>query len=501
MGLLIHLDRKSGRALFGQIFEQVAELIRSGALEPGERLPATRALAQSLGVNRSTVMRAYEELWVAGYLESRPGSYTLVRRRMELAGGRSGPVRGLIPWEERTAAGAGEVLAAAAREAALLAGAERSGIINFVPLSPDSRLFPLDDFRRCMGQVLAEQGQSLLQYGDPLGYAPLRKLIARRMNLHGVSLAASEVMVTAGAQGGLDIVLKLLLEPGAGVVVESPSYTRALDAFRLARARLIPLPMTGEGMDLEALEKTLAGEPVALIHTMPNFHNPSGATTSQEHRERLLMLCQNHRVPLLEDGFEEEMKYFGKTAPPVKAMDRQGVVIYLGTFSKTLFPGLRTGWIAADRGLIERLAPIQRSLLLCGNQVDQAALELFCRQGYYDRHLRRIHRVYRRRMKAALAALETHLDPARLGWTLPSGGYTIWLQAREAATGQGIDEPGLAAHLLAHGVAVLPGGPHYLGPPEGLRFRLSIAHLEEADIEEGIRRLGRAFRALSGKDR
>lgn len=495
MGLLINIDRRSKTPLFRQIVEQVILLVRSGALKPGDRLPATRIMARQLEVNRSTVCKAYEELWSSGYLQSRPGSYSTVRERVELASHKPIPEKGLIPWAERSSPGGKKVYRTAQKEKALSKGISEAGIINFIPLSPDSRLFPLDDFRKCMNTVLADQGKALLQYGSPLGYSPLREFIARRMNLHRISVSPSEIMITTGAQNAFELILKLLIQPGAGVALEAPTYSRAIDALRLSGAEMTEIPMTPEGMDLDVLELIIQRKSPVLIHTMPNFHNPSGITTGQSHREKLLRICEHHRIPLVEDGFEEEMKYFGRVVPPIKSMDRFGVVIYLGTFSKVLFPGLRIGWIAADKDCIRRLEPIQRALILSGNLVDQAALDRFCRQGFYDLHLKRIHRVYRKRMKAATAALAAHLDPEHIRWLEPSGGYTIWLELRNPA----FSESELAAHLLEHGVMVLPGRSHFINPPSGLHFRLSIAHLDEPAIEEGIKRLGRGLNDIFHK--
>ncbi len=195
------------------------------------------------------------------------------------------------------------------------------------------------------------------------------------------------------------------------------------------------------------------------------------------------------RTPLIEDGFEEELKYFGKAVLPVKSMDRRGGVIYVGTFSKCLFPGLRIGWIAADGACIERLAPIQRALVISGNALDQAAVHRFCRAGYYDLHIKRVHRVYRKRMRTALDAMKSCLNPNQVRWTQPAGGYTIWLQLLSGRW----DEDDAVDRLFRHGVAVTPGRPHFPGPSGAAHLRVSIAHTDEASIREGIRRMGAAL--------
>jgi DNA-binding transcriptional MocR family regulator len=343
-----------------------------------------------------------------------------------------------------------------------------------------------------MNETLINEGMELLQYGDPLGYEPLRRYIASRMRQHGISVSAPEVMITKGAQNAFELLIRLLTKPGAAVLVEAPTYSRAIDLFRLSGLQIMEVPMNKGGMDLDALEGLLSQASPDLIYTIPNFHNPTGTTTSQGHRERLFRLCLKHQVPLVEDGFEEELKYFGKAVLPIKSMDSQGVVIYVGTFSKILFPGLRIGWIAADQECIQRLAPLQKASLVAGNLLDQAALHRFCALGHYDRHIKRMHRVYRRRMLVALKAMQAHLDPKKVEWTKPQGGYTTWLRLK----GLPLSEDEVLDHLFQCKVALLPGSTHYYGPTQGLCFRLSIAILDEAAIEQGIQRLGQGISQL-----
>ena len=493
MSLLIRIDTGSKTPVFRQIIDDIIARIAAGDLKPGDRLPATRILAGWLGVNRSTVCRAYQELWAMGYIDSRPGAYSTVRRRAPVAGFPDPPQSGVIDWAARAAAPAGALLAAHQTDAKRLGRAGAPGVVNFIPLSPDPRLLPVADYRRCMQHVLCRQGACLLHYGDPLGHGPLRACIASRLRRHGIAVDADRIIITTGAQGAIALVVRLLAGPGQVLACEAPTYPRALDLFRLAGVDLRAVPMNREGMDLDALSRLLAAEPLAMIYSVPNFHNPTGITTGQGHRERLLQLCERHAVPLVEDGFEEELKYFGKAVLPIKSMDRKGVVLYLGTFSKVLFPGLRIGWIAAEAACIRRLAAIQRAVILSGNLLDQAALARFCQQGHYDLHVKRMHRVYRRRMRVALGALATHVDSRRAGWTEPAGGYTIWLRLAGDAAG----EAALADALLDRGVAVLPGASHFHGSPAGIHLRLSIAHLDEAAIETGIRRLGCALRDLA----
>jgi DNA-binding transcriptional MocR family regulator len=223
---------------------------------------------------------------------------------------------------------------------------------------------------------------------------------------------------------------------------------------------------------------------------MPSFQNPTGVCTSQAHREALLALCEKHRTPILEDGFEEEMKYAGRVVLPLKSMDRHGIVAYCGTFSKVLFPGVRIGWIAADRGCIERLTAIRRFGECAPAMVLQAAMHEFCRDGSYDRHVSRMHRVFRRRMPVALRALREHVRPEWAGWNDPRGGYLIWLRL-EPRLSRAAD---IEALLASYGVQATLGRFFFCSEQPAPYLRLSISTLSEEEIREGVVRLARALR-------
>jgi DNA-binding transcriptional MocR family regulator len=279
------------------------------------------------------------------------------------------------------------------------------------------------------------------------------------------------------------------------VAIEAPTYSVALPLFKLHQLDLKQIPMRDDGLDLEVLEAVLGRSRPALLYTIPAFHNPTGITTSQAHRERVLALCETHRVPILEDGFEEEMKYFGKVVLPIKSMDRNKIVIYLGTFSKVVFPGLRIGWIAADRECIRRLLAIHRFASLSSSNLGQAAMHRFYSDGLYEKHIRAVHRVYRKRMQAMIAAMRRHLRGDGLRWTEPRGGYTLWVSCPRIA----LAEDAFARELADRGVVVSMGSSYFPRPPKGLYFRLSCVNLTEPEIEEGIRRLGAALRDIGGE--
>ena len=351
--------------------------------------------------------------------------------------------------------------------------AHPAGAVDFGSLTADPDLCPVEEVRRAVRHVLVENGKGVLDYGDPAGFRPLREMLARRMRAHGIQVTANEVLLTHGAQQALDLSLRLLGRPGAFAAVEVPTYGLLLPLLRVADMRPLEIPMTGEGMDLDILERRMRRRRPALLYTVPNFQNPTGVTTSQAHRERLLSVCETHGVPVLEDGFEEDMKYFGRAVLPVKSMDTSGLVLYVGTFSKVVFPGLRVGSIAADTECIRRLAWLTRVGSLSGNTLAQAAVHRFCEAGRYDAYLRRLHAIYRRRMVTLLKGLAAHLPTGAAEWTQPLGGCTLWLTVNG---GRREEEGALLQHMRAAGVSATPGSLFFPSrsprpPPPPLDFQ------------------------------
>jgi DNA-binding transcriptional MocR family regulator len=488
--MIIRIDRDAPTPLHRQIEAGIKRLADDGSLIPGQALPPSRELARRLGVNRSTVYQAYAELQAQGYLASRPGSYNVVQaRRKETA---YDPARrGQLDWARLSTPGARAAHAAnlALAPAALRRPADGT-LIDFASLEVDPRLYPLAEFRSVVRRVLAASGPEGLRYGDLKGYLPLRETLARRLRLHGIAVSEDEILIASGSQQGLDLIVRALCPAGGRVAVEVPTYARFLPLLALNGAEPVAVPMTASGMDLDALERILDSGPVRFVYSMPNFHNPTGITTSHAHRERLLSLCLAHETPLVEDGFEEDMKYFGKVPLPLKSIDANGVVIYLGTFSKALFSGLRVGWVTADRDFVDRLAAIKRFSDLGMSPLVQMSIDRFCRLGHYDLHLKRIHRVYRRRLLLTLEEMDRRM-PEGVTWTRPVGGYTLWVKLPRK-----VGAAALRSHLAAHGVAATPGAEFFPGARPTEYLRLCIARPDEAEIRTGMKRLGEALAAL-----
>ena len=275
------------------------------------------------------------------------------------------------------------------------------------------------------------------------------------------------------------------------MAVEAPTYANIIPIIEFNGLRILGIPMREDGMDLKYLKKTLEREELSFVYTIPNFQNPTGITTSHKRREKLLNICLQHKIPIVEDGFEEDMKYYGKVPLPIKSIDEQNMVIYLGTFSKALFPGLRIGWITADKECIDRITAIKRFSDLTSGNLVQIVLHEFLKKGYYDLQLKRLHRIFRKRMQKALKTMEERF-PRTVSWTRPTGGYTIWVKMPKK-----LSEERLHEFMSKYSVIVSPGSYYFPQKMSTEYFRISIARINEEEIKEGITRLGKALPRLS----
>lgn len=461
-------------------------MIEEGSLSFRQTLPSTRILANQLGLNRSTVCRAYEELQALGYLSSRRGSYhhVLKKRRETFPSAGQAPS---LAWETLVGGKTRTILAEyLAFKPEKTLSPDIKIHVNLARLDPDPRLFPLQNVRRCASNILHSEENRPLGYGEPKGYPPLRRQIAKRMRLHGISATEEDILITNGAQQALDLIFRVLGGNHKRIAVEIPSYAQIFPLLRFHGFEPVPVPVRFNGMDLDCLNHALK-EGVRIVYTMPNFQNPTGITTDTGHREKLLNICARHGALIIEDGFEEDMKYFGKVPLPIKSMDDRNSVCYIGTFSKALFPGLRIGWIHADFAFINYMTALRRFADLGSSRFLQLLLSDFLEKGYYDLHLRRLHRAYRSRLDLALQTLERTF-PSSVRWTKPAGGYTFWLTFPRK-----IDQKEFAELTKLSGVLTSFGAYFYPRFESSAHARVSIAASVEEEIEDGLTRLGKTL--------
>lgn len=486
--LLISLDEKNKEPIYKQIINQIIEKIDNNAVYPGDQLPSTRKLSEMLGIHRATVSLAYQELWSLGYIELNPGICAKVRKRTVLSSNTFPMHSSTIDWGRSSSLESNELMETYIR--LNNENANDKEFIDFSTLNMDTKIFPVKNFRVCLNEIIKKKGQELFQYGDVLGYLPLREYISVHLKNHGISVSAEEILLTNGTQQAIDLVLRMIGAPGKSIAVETPTYKEIIPLLKHHKLIALEVPIDKNGMDLEVLEEKIKVEKPVLIYTMPNFQNPTGVTTNQIHREKLIAIAEKYKIPLLEDGFEEEMKYFGKVVLPIKSMDRHNVVIYCSTFSKVLFPGIRVGWIAAEKECIKRLAALRHFTEISLSMLLQAGLYDFCSKGYYDKHINKLHRIYRKRMQLTLTSLNKYVSKELAEWVEPLGGYLIWIKLKK--------EPleSLENVFKNHGIKVSYGNNYFPKDTPGTYFRLSISTLSEEEIVKGIKILGKALTSV-----
>ncbi len=479
------LDPDSSEPVYAQISGHFRHSILSDNLRPGVRLPAVRVLAANLGVSRGTVESAYAELLAEGLITSRQGSgfYVLPHAPGETGGfPRAG---GWPAWQDRLRYGGFEAMNAYLPEVS-----RQTDWIALDGGACDPRLFPMDEFRRLLGQVMRRDGAAAVEYGEIAGFGPLRATLAQVLASQGIQTGPGNILVTAGSQQALSLVAGLILPPGSSVVVERPTYAGALDVFRSRNLRIHTVGLDEDGLDVDELEGILGRYKPGLIYTIPNFHNPTGACLSGQRRRQLISLAGRFDVPVLEDDYVGDIRYEGHVQPTLKSLDPDGRVIYMSTFSKMLIPGLRVGFVVAEGPVCAHLLRSKRCHDLATCNLIQRALKDYVSVGRYAAHLQRSCTLYRRRRDAMLAALERHM-PSECSWLRPKGGLFVWLRLPG-----GIKASELLPKACEEGVVYAPGGNFHLDPAQGEGFmRLNFASNSEEVIEEGIRRLGMAMGA------
>ena len=482
--LHVPLDRDKPVALARQIQAHLERLIREGHLGDGVKLPATRELAKSLGVNRATVALAYDELVAAGHARAHVGQGTFVVNEAHtprpVAEAR---VRAPINWTGLLSRSARIVAAEEDRWRRVSSGELDGATVSFAGGMPDSTLFPTEAFRHVLNRVVREEGDVLLQYYPARGYPPLRKYLARYLLRFGVEATPDEILIVNGSQQGFDLIARTFVDPGDFVAVEQPTYPRALQVFRAAGAQMLAVPWAREGPRPEVLERLLDRHTPKLFYCQPNCHNPSGLSIAPDTGRRLLTAAARREVPIVEDGFDPSLYYGRRPATPLKALDGEGVVIYIGTFSKILFPGLRLGWVVAAAPVIDRLAGAKQLADLHTSALLQAAVHRFCERRLLDRHATRVAAEYGHRRTLLVEALRRRM-PEGVSWTEAEGGFSLLLTLPS-----GLDAAALLPSAVARGVAFTPGRPFFVDGGGERTLRLSFSSVPARRIDEGVRRL------------
>jgi 2-aminoadipate transaminase len=350
--------------------------------------------------------------------------------------------------------------------------------------------------RSCGNAVLRRDGARILQYGATDGYPPLRKALLELLRSERLQAREENLLITDGCQQALDLICKAFLRPGDAVILENPTYPGTIALLTAARARCLGVPVRTEtgpgsvpGVDLDALEQTLAANRVKLMFLTPDFHNPTGLSMSLAARRRLLEIASRHQVPIVEDHIYSRLLACGERLPSLKQLDRANAVIQIDSVSKIAFPGLRLGWMVAPANVIERLRVVKQSTDLHTDQLSQAVVAEFTRRGLLVRHVERVRKMCGSRLAATEEALVRHM-PAETRWTHPTGGMSIWLELPP-----GFDANELLVRARERGVVFAPGRYFYVQSPQPNTLRLSFSEVDERQIARGVSILGNVLRS------
>lgn len=363
------------------------------------------------------------------------------------------------------------------------------GVISFAGGLPAPELFPLTQLKQAHMTLFDKGDSAVLQYSTTEGDPSLRSWIAQKMNRQGSKVTDSNILILSGSQQGLDLMGKIMLDPGDYVVVENPSYLGAIQCFGAYEAQFLAVESDAQGMDLDHLEELLKQYHPKLIYVIPTFMNPTGITMIRERRQRLAEIAARYQVLVIEDNPYGDLRYSGDDIPPLKAFDEAGWVVYLGSFSKTAVPGMRLGWVAADPQVIAALAQAKQGADLHTATFAQAALSEYLHQHNPEAHVERIKKAYKERRDLMLACMEKHF-PKELKWNRPDGGMFIWVTCPEK-----VDTVELLKKAVEQKVAYVPGISFFPFEDHNNCLRLNFSNASNTQIEEGICRLGQVFHA------
>ena len=378
---------------------------------------------------------------------------------------------------------------------AILKAAADPKIISFAGGLPAPELFPVKEMQAAVDQVFTQEGQEAMQYGAAKGVTALRELILEHVKeKEGVTGQLDNVMVTTGSEQVLDLVGKAFVDPGDTVLVEQPTYLCALDVFKSYGAKFVGVDMDEQGMKMDSLEEALQAHPeTKLVYTVPNFQNPTGRTMAVERRQKLAELAEKYDVYVLEDNPYGEIRFAGHHVPAVKSFDKSGHVFYMSTFSKTLAPGFRLGWVVADQDVVNKLTVLKQSADLHTDNLAQYAVVEFLKHNDLDAHVKEISALYGKRKQLMADGIKQYF-PAGVKYTDPEGGMFLWVEV------PGVDDTvELFKECLNHNVAFVPGDPFFAGQPQPGAFRLNYSNAQEDQIKVGMKQLGEALQEAVNK--
>jgi GntR family transcriptional regulator / MocR family aminotransferase len=482
--LVLDVERDTARPPFLQIAHALIDEIQRGRLRPGDRLPGSRQLADSLHVHRNTVLAALAELIAEGWVETTPARGTFVTRAIVNTRGRLLSRRLAL----RTQVSSHVPFTLPEAPAAYRPPNLPSGTLNLSHGAPDLRLVPSRAIGRAYRRVLALRGADVLGYGDPEGDAALRAALASMLSsTRGLSVRPDDVLVTRGSQMALTLSARALLRPGDAVAVEQLGYRPAWEAFRAAGATVVPVAIDREGIDIEALVRLADRAAIRAVYVTPHHQYPTTVTLKAARRLALLAFARARRIAIIEDDYDHEFHYDGRPVLPLASADHAGLVVYIGTLSKILAPALRIGYIVAPPAVLRTIGAIRSLVDIQGDLATEAAVATLIEDGELQRHVARARRVYANR-REILANLLRRAFGESVQFKVPSGGMALWVHFEMP-----VDVDAWAERSLERGVAWYTGRRYAFDRRSKPFARFNFAALNERELPEAVRRMAAAL--------
>ena len=461
---------------YEQFADDIAELIRSGVLGPGQRVPSVRYASQAHGVSPSTVFQAYYLLERRGLIRARPRSGYFVNAHAPRSFNEPRP---LEPASGSTDVDVSDLVFS------ILDSIKDPNTVPFGSAFPSPALFPLQRLSRSLASASRSMDPCMVVTDLSPGNPQLRRQIALRYMVGGMMLPMDELLITNGALEALNLCLQAVTVPGDLVAIEAPAFYACLQVLERLKLKAVEIPVhPRQGMDLGVLAQTLDKHPVKAVWCMTTFHNPVGASMPEDNKRQLVELLRRHQVPLIEDDVYAELYYARQAPKPAKAFDTEGLVLHCGSFSKSLAPGYRVGWVAAGR-FARKIERLKLMTSLCASMPAQAAIADYLQHGGYDRHLRKLRYALEGQQAAMLAAIDRHF-PAQTRVSQPAGGYFLWLELPEQ-----VDSLKLFQVALAQGISIAPGPIFSPTRRFGNCIRLNYGSPWTDSAEGAMRTLGR----------
>lgn len=465
----IFVNKNEKTPLYLQVYNAIKDMVESGELEIDTKLPPIRLLANQLGVNNTTVVSAYQKLTDEGITYKVRGSGCYVAPKAETLIAEISSYENpdnYLPIKHMR-----------------FEGSEKT--INFATATPRANLFPVTDFKKSLNAVLDRDMGEAFSYQEVKGYYPLRESILMYLDKQGIETSIEQIQVISGAQQGLDIVAKSVLNYNDVVIVEAPTYSGAIATFRSRGVKIVEVPMLVDGVNIKKLEELVKRHNPKLMYTMTNCQNPTGYTYSQRKKSELLELASKYDFLILEDDYVGELMYTKSNTHTLKAIDSDDKVIYIKSFSKILMPGLRLGFMIVPEPLDILITNAKQATDISTSGLIQRAFDLYLRNGNWEKQLINMKKVYYRRFKKMIEMLDLYL-PRTVKYYVPKGGILFWVELPK-----GLDSRELSNRLDSDLLIIVPGDVFFFREKKTSMFRISIAAVSTDEIEQGVIELSR----------